>query len=79
MTFDKKKYDQKYVKDNYDRIPINVKKGEREIIFNRAKEKGFKSITEYVKDLIKNDINNTKSNINIGEINQNGENNTVQF
>lgn len=71
MTFNKKKYDQKYAKDNYDRIPINVKKGEREIIFNRAKEKGFKSTTEYIKDLIKNDINNPDINkINQPDINE---------
>lgn len=79
MTFVKKEYDQKYAKDNYDRIPINVKKGEREIIKKRAEEKGFDSITQYIKDLIYNDLNNTKANITVGEINQTGDNNSVNF
>lgn len=79
MTFDKKKYDQAYVKDKYDRLPINVKKGEKEIILKRAKEKGFNSITEYIKDLIYKDINSGNQNITIGEINQNGNGNKISF
>lgn len=79
MTFDKKKYDQAYVKDKYDRLPINVKKGEKEIILMRAKEKGFNSITEYIKDLIYNDLNNGNKNINIGEIHQSGTGNNISL
>ena len=31
MTFDKRKYDQQFQKDNYDRIALNVKKGDKAI------------------------------------------------
>ncbi len=57
MTFNKRKYDQQFTKDNYDRIPLNVKKGERAKIAEYAKSKGFNSTTEYIKDLIKRDMN----------------------
>ena len=29
MAFDKKKYDHSFAKDNYDRIALNVKKGDK--------------------------------------------------
>lgn len=57
MTFNKSKYDQQFTKDNYDRIPLNVKKGERAKIAEYAKSKGFNSTTEYIKDLIRRDMN----------------------
>ncbi len=79
MTFDKKKYDQKYVKNNYDRIPLNVKKGEKEKIAQHAKNKGFDSITEYIKDLIYKDMNSKNSNIKVGNIKQNGNNNSINI
>lgn len=56
MTFNKSKYDQQFAKENYDRIPINVKKGEKAKIAEYAKSKGYSSITEYVRDLIKHDM-----------------------
>lgn len=74
MTFDKKKYDQQFTKDNYDRIPLNVKKGEKAKIAEHAKEKGYSSITEYIKELIRRDMNennNDISHVNIGNINNN--------
>lgn len=46
----------KYINDNYDRIGIVVPKGQKAIIENRSKEKGFKNITEYIRYLIENDI-----------------------
>lgn len=57
MTFNKSKYDQQFTKDNYDRIPLNVKKGERAKIAEYAKSKGFNSTNEYIKDLIRRDMN----------------------
>lgn len=63
--FDKKKYDAKFQKDNYDRISLNVKKGEREKITEYAKKIGFDSLTDYIKYLIYNDMNNTKEKANI--------------
>lgn len=77
MAFDKKKYDQQYIKDNYARIPINVKKSEKEIILNRAKEKGFPDITKYIKDLIDKDIQSSKTvNVNVNQV---GNNNSVNI
>lgn len=79
MTFDKKKYDQQFTKENYDRIPLNVKKGEKAKIAEFAKKKGYNSITEYIKELIRRDMNeNEKSNVNIGKIN-NKEGGTINF
>lgn len=72
MTFDKKKYDQQFIKENYDRIPLNVKKGEKAKIAEYAKSKGFNSITEYIKDLIRRDMNESgKTDVNISTINNN--------
>lgn len=83
MTFEKKKYDQKYVKDNYSRIPLNVKKEEKELIIQRAKEKGFPDITKYIKDLINKDLNNkdlnNHKNINVQNVNQIGDNNSINI
>lgn len=72
MTFDKKKYDQQFTRDNYDRIPLNVKKGDKAKILDHAKKKGYNSITEYIKELIRRDMNeNEKSDVSIGTINNN--------
>lgn len=79
MTFDKKKYDQKFAKENYDRIPLNVKKGEKAIIAEHAKKKGFSSITDYIKNLIYKDINESSNSINVGDISQNGDNNSINI
>ena len=78
MKFDKVKYDNKFQKDNYDRIALNVKKGEKDIIANFAKEKGYTSITEYIKSLIYKDMQGNK-NITVGDISQTGDNNSVHI
>lgn len=57
MTFKKVEYDNKYQKENYDRIALNVNKGEKEKIKEYAKSKGYNGITEYIKSLIKQDMN----------------------
>ncbi len=73
MTFDKKKYDQQFTKENYDRIPLNVKKGEKAKIADFAKKKGYNSITEYIKELIRRDMNEIeKADINIENIDNEG-------
>lgn len=51
----------KYVRENYDRIGVALPKGQKAIIENRAKEKGYKTITEYVKALIDQDINGAET------------------
>ncbi len=78
MKFDKVKYDNDYAKKNYDRIPLNVPKGQKEIIKKRSEEKGFKSVNDYIKDLIEKDINSNK-NITVGDITQQGEGNSINI
>lgn len=79
MTFDKKKYDQAFAKDNYDRIALNVKKGDKAIIAEHAKKQGFDSITNYIKNLIYNDMSGHTKNIQVGNIKQSGENNSINI
>ena len=47
----------KYINANYDRIGLALPKGQKALIESRAKEKGYKSITEYIKALIDRDLN----------------------
>ena len=52
---DKMEYDNKYIKENYDTIKLLVPKGEKEKIKQKAEKKGFKSMSEYIKTLIRDD------------------------
>lgn len=80
MTFDKKKYDQQFQKDNYDRIALNVKKGDKAIIAEHAKKQGFNSITDYIKHVVYKDMsNNSNKNITVGDIAQNGNGNSINI
>ena len=81
MAFNKQKYDQQYVKSNYDRIPINVKKGDKDKILEYAKRKGFNSINEYVKFLIYSDMEDDKKNknIKIKNVTKNGGQNIINI
>lgn len=45
-------------KKNYDRLGVVVEKGQKEIIINHLKQKGYKSFNAYITDLIYNDMNN---------------------
>ena len=51
----------KYMREKYDRIALMMPKGMREIINNRASEKGYKTITDYLKALVEKDINTDKT------------------
>ena len=57
MSFNKRNYDNNYIKENYDRINFTAPKGFKEIIDKRAKELGYKSIGQYIKMLIEKDMN----------------------
>lgn len=48
-------YDNKYIKENYDTIKLLVPKGEKEKIKQKAETKGYKSMSDYIKILIRND------------------------
>ena len=57
--FDKQKYDDEYAKQNYDRCIFNVPKGQKAVIEEYWKAKGYKSLNAYVNDLIQRDMNGT--------------------
>lgn len=58
--FDKTKYINKFQKENYDRIIVQVKKGEREHYKEQAKEKGYTSLNAYIINLMDNDKEKSK-------------------
>ena len=74
--FNQTKYIQEYQKEKYDRCIFNLKKGEREILKVHYEAKGYKSLNQYVLDLIKKDMEADKTII-VGDINQQGENNSI--
>lgn len=57
MGYDKVKYNNKYNKETYDRLNIQVSKGKKEIIEKHWKAKGYKSLNAYINDLITKDMN----------------------
>lgn len=77
--FNQAKYIQKYQKEKYDRCIFNVQKGQREIIQQHYKSKGYTSLNQYVNDLIQKDMNESRNNINVGNINQKGNNNSINI
>ena len=50
--FNQSKYINDFIKETYDTIKVQVPKGQKELIKEHAKKKGFKSVNEYMKDLI---------------------------
>lgn len=50
--FDATKYKNDFQKEKYDRIIVNVAKGQKRIIDQRAKELGYKSLNSFIVDLI---------------------------
>jgi len=53
--FNQIEYQNKYIKEKYDRVGLTMPKGEKEIIKARALEEGM-SINEYINALIDKDI-----------------------
>lgn len=51
------KYKNEWAKENLERIPVSVKKGEKEKITEHYKRKGYKSMNDYINALIKQDMN----------------------
>lgn len=54
--FDATKYKNDFQKEKYDRIIVNVPKGQKQIIDNIAKEKGYKSLNAFVVEAINEKI-----------------------
>lgn len=55
--FDVTKYKNDFQKEKYDRIIVNVPKGQKEIINMEAKKIGYKSLNSFVVDAIKEKLN----------------------
>lgn len=49
--FDKAAYNEEYQRENYDRIVIKVRKGDKDILRERASKQN-KSLQQYIKDAI---------------------------
>lgn len=50
--FNATKYKNDFQKEKYDRIIVNVQKGQKKIISEYAKEKGYSSLNSFVVDCI---------------------------
>lgn len=77
--FNEVKYKNDFAKEKYDRIIVNVPKGNKKIIDEYRTEKGFSSLNQYINELIRKDMNENAASISVGEINQSGENNSINI
>ncbi|MBR5596621.1 MAG: hypothetical protein IKW30_04350 [Lachnospiraceae bacterium] len=55
--FDATKYKNDFQKEKYDRIIVNVPKGDKKKIDENAKKQGYKSLNAFVVDAIKEKMN----------------------
>lgn len=51
-------YRNRFAKEKYDRLNIQVPKGKKELIEAYRTEKGYKSLNEYINSIIDADMNN---------------------
>lgn len=79
MVFIKKEYDQEYAKKNLKRVPLDMQKDEYERMVEHARKKGYTRINTYIKDLIAEDMRKCDQNITVGNINQQGNNNSINI
>lgn len=59
MSYEKVEYNNKFNKDKYDRTNIFFPKGQKAIIEEHWRAKGYKSLNSYVNHLIKQDMEKT--------------------
>lgn len=55
--FNATKYKNDFQKEKYDRIIVNVPKGQKQIIDSEAKKRGYKSLNSFVVDAISEKMN----------------------
>lgn len=69
--FNPTKYKNDFTKEKYDRLNIQVPKGQKAVIEAHWKAKGYRSLNSYVNDLIKKDMAGEQSSktVNIGRDN----------
>lgn len=56
MAFNQSQYANKFAKEKYDRLNIQVPKGQKAVIEAHWKTKGYKSLNSYINDLITRDM-----------------------
>lgn len=61
MAYEKVKYNNEYNKQAYDRLNIQVPKGQKAVIEAHWKSLGYKSLNAYVNALIQADMEKTSS------------------
>lgn len=61
--FNQTKYINEYNKEKYDIIRVPFPKGYKETLKIKSKEKGFNSISGYIKDLVETDIHSKDEKI----------------
>lgn len=71
-NFNQSKYVNEFAKQNYDRLNIQVPKGQKAVIEAHWKAKGYKSLNAYVNDLITQDMERTGEKQGIHIQNSNG-------
>lgn len=54
--FNASKYKNDFAKEKYDRIALNVPKGMKSKIDEYRKQKGFKSLNDYINEVIRRDM-----------------------
>lgn len=77
--FNQAKYIQEYQKEKYDRCIFNLPKGQKKILQEHWQKKGYTSLNQYINDLIRKDMNESNSNIQIGDIKQSGKHNSINI
>lgn len=56
--FNSTKYKNDFMKEKYDRLSVQVPKGQKAVIEEHWRAKGYSSLNSYVNDLIKKDMGN---------------------
>lgn len=63
MTYDKVKYNNAYNKVAYDRLNIQVPKGQKAVIEEHWRSLGYKSLNAYINDMIQRDMSQRKTGL----------------
>lgn len=59
----KNEYQNKWIAENYDVFKMKMPKGEKEKLKKLAQKEGFKSVSEYLRSLYKDKIQNTPGGV----------------
>lgn len=60
--FNSTKYKNDYAREKYDKVLLTMQKGKKSEIDEYRKQKGFKSLNEYINELIRRDMFENENN-----------------